>query len=88
MDDGVEGPERVGRLGQKPDLRQTAEVADEDPLGFRHRRNGVVRPSLVPRVEHDRVPLTDQDLGGIATESVRRPRDEDSCHAHAPRIAY
>ena len=71
-----EGSERVGFVGKTSDLGETSEVADQNPLGARHCRYGVSRSSLVPRVEHDSVPLFDQKLGGVASKSVRRPRDE------------
>ena len=81
VDDRIERSQRVGCLGQPTGLRDAGEVANEDAGRAGHRVQRRPAPRRIAGVQHNLVPLPDQQLRGHAAQAVRGPGDEDARHA-------
>jgi hypothetical protein len=57
------------------------DIADDDRLRARNRRQRIRRARVVTRVKHDATAVGDHQAGGHHAEAVGGTGDEDACHA-------
>jgi len=80
VDDGVEGPDRVGLVGQSPHLGRAGQVRHEDVGEAGQLTAESVGLLRVARVADDPMAVVDEAAGGVAAEAVVGAGDEDERH--------
>src|ERR1700684_4461340 len=76
----VEGPELVYLFRDFAGLRDAGQIAGDDALSSRNERHRLLPSLLITRMQHNAVPLLDQELCGHLTQTIGRTGDKDTCH--------
>jgi hypothetical protein len=80
VNEGVNASELIYLLGHSASLGDAREIAEEHAVCSGHGGQSLLTSRRVPSMQHDTISLFDEELSGLAAESVGRSGNENPRH--------